>query len=342
MLGSMGALSDAFDVVLSRGRVRILLLTVAVSCGSHVAHREVSSAPGHAAPPPQPPSAEDAGAPGPRLRIVQISERVDPLEERAIAWSHGEVVGCTEHHVWCRNDCLVVDKGGKLFREEGSVLTPLVLPGIVNPLVSMSADCTKAAFLVSKTASIYEVWDVTTKRRLHRSHALAGTWLPELSQSGRFLQWRGVSWNATADRYEAIPSGVVGPPLGLDSVMSPDDRFVFVGGGDDPGLVAVPDWSRVYSVPPAEWLGDGRANVDGHLCGNLLVTVSAASDGDKLAIRTTNDPTILATIQPAESFRLAFSPDGSRFATFGPPAVRTYELQRCEGERCAPLRGCVF
>lgn len=286
----------------------------------------------------------DAASPEPdAFRARQTSTFVEAKASH-VAWSNDAVVTCSSE-LWCKNDCFLAGGNKGIARAVRPDARPVLLPFTAKAdpsTVSASADCNVVSFRVPSSSDVaYETWDSSRKLLLRTSHSwpvAGGAFDAQIVPSGTFLRWR---YSRGSDRYEEIKSGVKGPDLGLHTSMSPDERFVFVGGGvpfavdkDTPAeLLRAKDGKRIYGVPKK-----ADAWVEGVFCatGNLLATI----EPDRIALRRTDDPKVLATL--AHATEAVFSPDGTQIATFDRDSrtVRVYRLERCRDSECAPIRDC--
>jgi len=276
------------------------------------------------------------------FRATEVSHTPDK-SAREIAWSKGSVISCAGY-AYCANDCFVTDA---LVVEDKNAGTsaPLKFKIADKDSISMSADCKRISFRSASAPpnaiDLRETWDVPAHTLLRKSTAwqvAGGVFDANLVPSGNFLQWSHSRGN---DLYEEVKSGVKGPQIGLSTKMSPDERFIFIGGGNVFGtdrfehakLIFAKNGKPVYDVPtPKE-----SPPFVGVFCAtaNLLATI----EPHQVAIRATDDPKILATLPEAR--QAIFSPDGAQLATLDEKdTIRVYKLERCAGDRCAPISDC--
>lgn len=324
---------------------RSLIPLVLLSCGAP-AEPSVpvpqSTPDASVAPPVVSTAAIDAGIPEhasepARFQAVEVSRSIDPNVDIMVAWSNGKVVPCKGYTV-CQNDCFLVATKNSITRDDKGTKTKLPIKASIDPSsLSASADCSVVSFRVDGTEE-YETWNTNgTKLRRSKPWQVAGGGFDAfITASGNFLRWE---YSRGDDRYEEIKSGVKGPNIGLSTVMSPDETFVFIGGGmsfgtaeDTPAkLIRAKNGVVVYSVPkPAQ------VRMVGTFCptGKLLLT----DDEKHVSIRATDKPDVLATIPSGE---WVFSPDGSQIARADASKnVSIYRLERCQSTSCAPITDC--
>lgn len=294
----------------------------------------------------------EASAPVPTAPLVfrarELSRKSEPGAAR-VAWAGSELMTCDESWLYCGNDCFIkraaVRGGDQLVIEDRATKRGTIPPLPVRASfdqVSASRACDVFSFLApSSGLPAYEIWDANGKSlgQARAWQVAGGVFDASLTASGKFLRWE---YSRGSDRYEEIASHVKGPEIGLSTVMSPDERFVFVGGGmtfgtdqDTPSeLLFAKNGKRVYAIdkPP-------QIRTEGAFCpsGNLL----AVADQTKVTLRSTSDAAPLATMATANVGAMVFSPDGAKLATLDDKkVVRVYALERCRSEECAPIDDC--
>lgn len=250
------------------------------------------------------------------------------------------VLGPGETIAWCKNNCVIAASKKKNERVDPATGARTMIP--IPPLpelstLSMSADCLLAAFRVPSNGPnvAYETWDITTGKKIRTSKSwqvAGGAFDAELVPSGKFLKWM---YSRGLDVYDETKSGVKGPGIGLATTMSPDDKFIFIGGGvtfgtdqDTPALLQLSkNGARVYEVPKKPLT---------HLAGTFCPTgkVLATWSENELVLRTTDDPAPIAKLS-VRATSVVFAPGGDRFAVFDgdTKVVHTYRLL---GDLCKP------
>lgn len=296
------------------------------------------------APDPPTPLVEKAGSEPVGKDATAIAWTDEPFAcaPRAVTFVRSKktlALGAGETIAWCGNQCVVVASKKKNERLDVATggRTTLAIPPLPDPTtLSMSADCALAAFRVpSNTIDTYETWDVATGKKIRTSKAwqvAGGAFDAELVPSGKFLEWR---YSRGADVYDETKSGVKGPGIGLNTTMSPDDRFIFIGGGmtfgtdkDTPAeLMLSKNGSRIYSVPKK-----AGERLTGAFCpsSKLLATMGEKS----VVLRSTDDPKPVETL-PIHATAIVFSPKGDQFAAFDADA-KVVHIYRLRGNVCAP------
>lgn len=262
------------------------------------------------------------------------TKAVTELHAKSVALAPGESVA------WCENQCVVVasKKANQRLDVGTGARTELPIPPLLDPTtLSMSADCQLAAFRVppSGPEDVYETWDVSLGKKVRASKSwpvAGGAFSAELVASGRFLRW---THSRGLDVYDETKSGVKGPGIGLATAMSPDDRFLFVGGGmtfgtnqDTPSeLLRSKDGTRVYAVPKPP-----QQRLSGTFCPSSRVL--ATIEPKAVVLRTTDDPKPIATLA-IRATKLAFSPKGDALAAFDSDS-KTVHIYRLHDVPCAP------